>query len=301
VSIQRAIERAIAAAKEKEAHEEVQRAPARASAPATTGAAAAVVSGSLHRKQTEAAPKPVLKKIAFPRCELDLQTCIQNRILIPGGDAALEARGSASYRMLRTRVLQRARANRWTAIGFTSPGPSEGKSLTCINLALSIAREMNNNVFLIDLDLRNPSVNRYLGVAEPPSIADYLSGATDVDNALYSIGVENLLVAGANTGTSHSSELIAAGRHTSLFSHIASISTQPLIIVDLPPVLSTDEALVLAPQLDAIFLVVGEGTTRRDGLVRSVDLLQEFNLAGIILNKSRGVGQDYYAGAYDAP
>jgi Mrp family chromosome partitioning ATPase len=58
--------------------------------------------------------------------------------------------------------------------------------------------------------------------------------------------------------------------------------------------------MVVAPNLDAIFMVVGEGSTRRDGLARSVELLSEFNLAGIILNKSRGVGQDYYAGAYDA-
>jgi protein-tyrosine kinase len=203
--------------------------------------------------------------------------------------------------MLRTRILQRVRTSGWTAIGFTSPGPTEGKSVTALNLAITIAKEMNSNVFLVDLDLRNPSVARYLGIAPPHNLVDFLAGRESVDRTLFSVGIENLLLAGSTQSTKDSSELIAAGRHMELFAYIASISSHPLILVDLPPVLSTDEALVVAPQLDAIFMVVGEGATRRDGLERSVELLSEFNLAGIILNKSRGVAQDYYSDAYDAP
>jgi protein-tyrosine kinase len=300
VSIQRTIERAIATAKERHAAQSgLSPAPGRP-LPNLTAGMSSSAAPAVHPKQHQAASKPTLKSTDFPRVDLDLAICTQNRILVPGGDKLLDMRGSAAYRMLRTRILHRVRTSGWTAIGLTSPGPSEGKSLTALNLSLSIAREMNSNVFLIDLDLRNPSLARYLGVTPPHSIADFLSGGISAEQALFSIGVENLLLAGSTKGTPHSSELIAAGRHMELFAYIAAISPQPLILVDLPPVLSTDEALVVAPQLDAIFMVLGEGMTRRDGLKRSVELLSEFNLAGVILNKSRGVGQDYYSGAYDA-
>jgi protein-tyrosine kinase len=251
-----------------------------------------------HARQLAAPAKPILQPARFESVELNLVACAENRILAPGGDDLLEARGAAAYRILRTRILQRVRTNGWTAIGFTSPGPTEGKSVTAINLALAIAKEMNNNVFLVDLDLRNPSVARYLGVMPPHDLVDFLAGHDPVDGTLFSVGIENLLLAGSTQSNKDSSELIAAGRHMELFAYIASISSQPLILVDLPPVLSTDEAMVIAPQLDAVFMVVGEGSTRRDGLARSVELLSEFHLAGIILNKSRGVVQEYYSGDY---
>ena len=157
---------------------------------------------------------------------------------------------------------------------------------------------MNSNVFLVDLDLRNPSVAHHLGVVPPHNLVDFLAGRESADRTLFSVGIENLLLAGSTQSIKDSSELIAAGRHMELFAYIASISSQPLILVDLPPILITDEAMVVAPQLDAIFMVVGEGSTRRDGLARSVELLSEFNLAGIILNRSRGVVQEYYSGDY---
>jgi Mrp family chromosome partitioning ATPase len=68
-----------------------------------------------------------------------------------------------------------------------------------------------------------------------------------------------------------------------------------LILIDLPPVLSTDEALVVAPRADAMFLVVAEGVTRRDGLAKAIDLLSDFTVGGVILNRSsEQMGGDYY-------
>jgi protein-tyrosine kinase len=302
MTIQDALERAKLLAKERAAAEGGQpRPPPLHSTPRMPKAAPASVIAQSPARQQAGPEKPILKYTRIQRVELNPSVCASNRLLVPGGDPLLEERGAAAYRMLRTRILQRARTNGWTAVGFTSPGPSEGKSVTCINLALSLAKEMNSNVFLVDLDLRNPSIARYLGVQPPVNLIDYLSGEQSAEQVMFSVGIDNLLLAGSTKSTRDSSELISAGRYLEMFAYIASIASHPLILVDLPPVLSTDEAMVVAPNLDAIFMVVGEGSTRRDGLARSVELLSEFNLAGIILNKSRGVGQDYYAGAYDAP
>jgi len=289
-----AIERAKRMAKERQADRETVR-PGTANAPASARTATKAAS-----TRRVAPVQAVTHKQAFERVDFSVEVCNENRLLVPGGDPVLARSGEAAYRMLRTRILHRARASGWTAIGFTSPGPGAGKSVTAANIAVSAAREMNSNVFLVDLDLRNPSISRYFGVTPPCDVVEFIAGRSSVEQSLFSLGIDNLLVAGSRSPTPASSELIASGRHLELFDYARSISTQPLILVDLPPVLSTDEALVVAPQLDAMFLVVGEGVTRRDSLERSVELLSEFNFAGAILNRSNGMGQDYYSGEYDA-
>ncbi len=102
------------------------------------------------------------EKIEFPALSYDLAVCGSNRIIVPDVESGL-AQAAPSYRMLRTRILQRCRANDWSTLAITSPGPNEGKSVTALNLAISIAREGNQDVFLIDLDMRNPSICKYLG------------------------------------------------------------------------------------------------------------------------------------------
>jgi capsular exopolysaccharide synthesis family protein len=218
-----------------------------------------------------------------------------NRVLMSDAQAASKTTGAAAYRMLRARLLQRARANSWTAIGVTSPGAGEGKSLTSINLALTIAREKNNNVFLIDLDMRNPKMCQYIGASPPTEINDFLAGDAQAQDCLFSIGIDNLTLAGTRTATDESSELLASGRVEELFQFIRNVAPEPLIIVDLPPLLSTDDALVVAPKVDACVLVVCEGKSRRDGAAKALELLSEFNLAGIVLNQSHTVVSDYYS------
>jgi capsular exopolysaccharide synthesis family protein len=230
----------------------------------------------------------------FALVEYDPAECRRNRVILPDEANAAKARGAAEYRMLRTRILQRTRANDWHSIGVTSPGPGDGKSLTTINLAMAVARERNNNVFLIDLDMRNPRMCGYLGATPPADINRYLLGTIAPEEVLFSIGIDNLTLAGTLTPTDQSSELLASGRIEELFAYIRSIAPEPLILVDLPPILSTDDALVIAPKVDACLLVLSEGRSRRDSSAKALELLTEFNLAGIVLNRSRTVVKDYY-------
>ena len=243
------------------------------------------------------------RKQELPKFEFtpyDVDQCIRSRVLVPEMRVQGESQGAAAYRILRARLLQKIRGGKWVTIGLTSPGPSEGKSLTALNLALTIAAEGNNDVFLLDLDLRNPSVARYLGVTPSHSIADCLAGKCRPQDVLFSVGVANLTLGTSAANNSQASELLASGRLFELLAYIREVSTRPLIMIDMPPVLNTDDALVLAPQVDAMLMVVGEGRTRRDGLNRATELLSEFNLAGIVLNHSRETVQDYYVGNYGA-
>lgn len=241
---------------------------------------------------------PELRQIerpVLPHLQVDEKAVEAARVLLPGSKTYQDGRVSAAYRMLRTRFLQKLRANRWSSLAITSPGPGEGKSLTALNLALSLARDKTSDVFLLDLDMRNPSVCRYLGVDPPHSLVTYFAGEGKPADVLFSIGVENLALAGSNISTDQASELIAIGRLEELLHYIRTIATSPIILIDLPPLLVTDDALVVAPRVDATALVVAEGRTRRDSLARAKQLLADFTFAGVILNCST---EDFGADSY---
>jgi Mrp family chromosome partitioning ATPase len=244
---------------------------------------------------TKVGQVPVLHESFKPaHLPIDTDACVENRILISGDSGSVNSAATASYRMLRTRVLHRARANAWHIVGITSPGAGEGKTITAINLALTMSREKNNHVFLVDLDLRNPKICRYLRVGPVAEINDLFEGSAKPEDLFFTIGVDNLCIVGTSTGTDRSSEMLAAGKIELLFDYIRSISSDPLILVDLPPILSTDDALVMAPKMDACLLVVSEGKSRRDSTAKALEVLEEFTIAGIVLNRSRERLSDYY-------
>jgi capsular exopolysaccharide synthesis family protein len=231
---------------------------------------------------------------AFPEVPYDRSRCSSNRLLISDSTSTSDS-SDAPYRVLRTRLLLRARANNWAIIGVTSPGQGEGKSLTALNLALSIAREGNNDVFLIDFDMRRPKICDYLGASSPLDINEFLAGAGTPQEVLFSIGIPNLTFAGSMKNCDQASELLASSRVEELLGYILSVAPRPLIITDLPPLLSTDDALIVAPKVDACLLVLAEGKTRRDSASKALELMSEFELAGIVLNRSTAMQEDYYS------
>jgi capsular exopolysaccharide synthesis family protein len=253
---------------------------------ATSGAAAYV------RHAVEPGVIPITQ-IQAHRVQFDPQLARDNRLLLTA--AVPEDRGTvAAYGMLRTRILHRARSKGWQTIGVTSAAPKDGKSLTTVNLALSVAREANNVVVLLDLDMRNPSVCRTLGITPRVELRDYFEQRVETPDELFmDIGVQNLVIAGNVTATQNSAELLASTRLEELLDHIRNATTNPLILIDLPPVLSPDDALVVAPRIDAIVMVASEGITPRADLQRASELLSDFPVAGVVLNRSTAASQMY--------
>lgn len=236
----------------------------------------------------------------MPLVPIDTRTLAEHRIFLPSEHNPNDVSAGAAYRMLRTRLLHRIRTNNWTTVAVTSPGVGEGKSVSTINLALNMARERSSEVFLIDLDLRSPSVCGYLGVTPPRELTTYFTGEVPASEVFFSVGVDRLAIAGNIAATENSSELVASAKLDELVAYINSIASNPVILIDLPPALVTDEALIVAPRVDAMVLVAAEGRTRRDSLMRARQLLAEFPLAGVILNcSSEKFGtEDYYGYGY---
>jgi protein-tyrosine kinase len=254
------------------------------------------------RRQQASAIDPTARLVALA-VSVDEKQCRERRILL-GRSSSDDTGAAAAYRMLRTRLLHRVKTQGWTTIAVTSAGQNDGKTLTAINLALSMAREKNREIVLLDLDMRNPGVCRVLGVHPPRELKGFLEDGENLREMFFSVGSDNLLIAGGLTPTEHASELLASSRFAELLRIVRDGAVNPIVIIDLPPVLLTDDALVVAPKVDAILVVASEGFTGRADLAKSLQLLSEFNIAGVVLNRAADTtpGYEYgyeYAGAKD--
>ena len=232
------------------------------------------------------------ERILAQALAVDRRLCAENRVLIDDAGGELAA-ATAAYRMLRTRLLRRARVNGWTTIGVTSATSNDGKSLTVLNLGISLAREGNSEVVLLDLDMRNPSMCQYLGVQPAGHLLDFFEHRAKLADMFFSIGVDNLLLASATVATERASELLAASECDELIQYVREHTANPIVLIDLPPVLVTDDALVVAPKVDALLVVAAEGQTHRADLDKALGLLTEFPIAGLVLNRAIESGATY--------
>ena len=209
-----------------------------------------------------------------------------------GGDSASGA--TDAYRMLRTRVLQKMRDNGWNSLMVTSASPDEGKSLTAVNLAISLAREVTHTVLLVDLDLRRPGLHRFFGYDPETGLVDVLKSGAPLSQALFNPSIDRLVVLPNREREENSSELLSAPEMLDLIAEIKNRYPERIVIFDLPPVLATDDALAFSPNVDAALLVVEEGSTQRDDLAATYDIMKDVNFLGVVMNKSRSRSGPYY-------
>ena len=216
----------------------------------------------------------------------------ESRVLL--GDR-LDERVISAYKMLRTRTVQRMRRNDWHVIGVTSATQGDGKSLTAMNLALSLAKEETLSVVLIELDLRRPSVCTHLGIDPTRGLPDYLDGSDDLESVLFRPeGTERLAILPNTEIYRDSAETLSSPRLANLIDRLRGQDEGRVVICDLPPFLVTDDVLAFVPLADAFLVVVSEGTTSREVLRKGVDILQELPILGVVLNKSEEATAGYY-------
>lgn len=199
-----------------------------------------------------------------------------------------------AFRILRTQVLQRMSAQKHSTLAITSPNPEEGKSLTAVNLAISLAMDVNHTVLLVDLDLRRPSIHHFFGLKPELSLTDYLRDEAPLSDCLINPGIERLVVLPADQRVGNSSELLSSPEMVALARELKTRYPDRLVIYDLPPLLVTDDSLVFLQYVDACLLVVEENVTNKDDISKSLELLSGCNVLGTVLNKSNTYEKGYY-------
>jgi protein-tyrosine kinase len=218
----------------------------------------------------------------------------RNKIL----PAVADRTAITAYKMLRTRVLQRMRSNRWQTMIVTSSAPGEGKTLTASNLAVSMSSDMNHSIILVDLDLQRPCLSSYFGLDVKAGLGDYLLGKVPIEDVVYAPrGLENLAIIPSREPMENSSDLLSSPRMRELLRWIKEQGPATIAVFDMPPVLACDDVLAFLPSADALLMVVAEGATERAALARTMEMLGECNLLGVVLNRSRernAVSSYYY-------
>lgn len=191
------------------------------------------------------------------------------------------------YRQLRSQIVPKMKANGWRTLAITSPNENAGKTLTAVNLAISISQEVNQTVLLVDLDLRSPSVHETLGVDTGKGIADCIIHGEPIENVLLNPQFKRLVVLPGRALGEYSSELLTSPNMQAIMDEIVGRYESRIIVFDLPPLLRNDDALVFTPKVDATLMVVEDGRTSASEIKRSLHLLENSNLIGTILNKAR--------------
>ncbi|MCW9023141.1 MAG: CpsD/CapB family tyrosine-protein kinase [Gammaproteobacteria bacterium] len=199
-----------------------------------------------------------------------------------------------AFKLLRTQILQKMRANGWNSLAVTSAQPGEGKSLVAINLAMALAMEVNQTVLLVDFDLRRPSIHTYFEYEPDKGINDFLANDVPVQEILFTPGLERLVILPGKEPIYNSSEMLSSPKMVSLVNELKNRYPSRLIIFDLPPLLSTDDALAFSPYVDTVLLVIEEGKTSKEDLLTVKGILKDTNIIGTVLNKSDSDQQDSY-------
>jgi Mrp family chromosome partitioning ATPase len=199
-----------------------------------------------------------------------------------------------TYKILRTRIQHRLIDNGWHSLGVTSALPGDGKTLTAINLAISLARDVGTYVFLVDMDLQRPTVCKYFGMEFFAGISDYLEGVANFDDILYSVGVDRLTIVPNRVAVEGSSDVLGAPQMLHLIKNLNTESPRHIIIYDLPPVLVSDDVIKFGAHMDSVLFVASEGHTPRSAVPRAVEALGGMNILGVALNKSNETQADLY-------
>jgi capsular exopolysaccharide synthesis family protein len=223
---------------------------------------------------------------------------------------AKHGRALEQFRSLRSHIYQARNETPLKTILICSGMPSEGKSFVAANLAVSLARNSNNRILLIDGDLRRPSLNHMLGAPNEIGLSDFLTGAAELhavmqrskaSDAEGNNDIQDLAnITFIPTGSQHenASELINNGRIKDLIARVSS--SFDWILIDSPPALVFADAVDLARAADAVLLVVRGAQTTYDVAQRAKSSFVNSRILGVVLNdiKNPPRRESYYNSYY---
>ena len=178
------------------------------------------------------------------------------------------------YKILRTNVLSINKNNPPKVIVITSSIHSEGKTITTLNLVMTMAQSTQKpRVLLIDADLRRGRVSKYLGIKQKDGLAEILQGRTQISEALFNIDIENLTFMASGSVPENPAELLASENMKQFLSRVRTKFDH--VIIDSPPVISITDAGILGAQADGVIMIIQAGRTQRGIVKRATELLHQ--------------------------
>lgn len=191
--------------------------------------------------------------------------------------------------------------NNANIIMVTSARPSEGKTFTAINLALSIAAEKDKRVLLVDADVLKPNTLRTLGLTERSGLMEYLLGdVKEIGNVMFRSNIDKLRIIPAGRSHHLSTELLASQAMHDLITEFSTRYADRVVIIDTPPIIGINESAVLANFAGQAVVVVEEGRSKLSDIQKAVERLNPNMAIGFVVNKSLNTSEQtgYYGYHY---
>jgi protein-tyrosine kinase len=209
---------------------------------------------------------------------------------------------SEEYRKLKSVLTAYINGDKFrNVIMVTSSVSGEGKSLTSLNLAITLAQELDHTVLLIDADLRKPSIEDYLGVKHSMGLSDYLTDGTPLSDLLVKTGIGRLTLLPAGKPLKNPVELFSSQKMKEFISEIKNRYPDRFIIIDTPPALPFAESRTLSTIVDGIVFVIREGKATPENISEAMKSLDAKKLVGSVFNAATmaslsGKYHSYYYG-----
>ncbi len=233
--------------------------------------------------------------------ELDLDLLATNGVLTP---SAPRSRVGDQFRVIKRPLLQNAsgkgasRPAHGNLIMITSALPGEGKTFTALNLAMSIAAEVDHTVMLVDADVARPAVMQALGLAEGQGLLDLIDGTAQMHEVLLRTNIDKLTILPSGTPHQRATEMLASEGMRRLLDDMASRYSDRIIIFDSPPLLLTTESRVLATHMGQIVVVVQAGRTKQSDVRDALDAIETCPIRMMLLNQVRSEPEPVYGYGY---
>jgi protein-tyrosine kinase len=194
-----------------------------------------------------------------------------------------------AFDILRTSVVQLMSENSWQTIAITSPTPGCGKTVSAINLAMSISRLPKKHVVLLDLDMRRPLIAGYLGIKPKGGLYELLTKELPAEDCMVNLDIadKRLSVIPNLRAINNPAEVIGSNEMSDLLNKLKSGIGNPIIVIDTPPMLLCDDVLALLPKIDCIALCIAEKMSKADEVIACEQHLKAVNYLGLILTKSQ--------------
>lgn len=259
---------------------------------------------ALNAKASEEANSPDAASTALgsKQVDLNLEALQAGGFLVP---SAANTKLANEYRVIKRPLIANAMGKgaslveNGNLIMITSALPGEGKSFSAINLAMSIAMELNNTVMLVDADVARPSILNMLGLPPSEGLLDVVqANSTDISQVLIRTNIEKLTILPSGTMHQRATELLASDAMMRLVADMSQRYKDRIIIFDSPPLLLTTEARVLATHMGQVVMVVHAGRTTEAAVKEAVATIERCPVKMTLLNQVRQVSPDRYGYGY---
>jgi len=266
--------------------------------PAPKAAAPAIAVPNAAAAAAETKPDPAALS---RRIDLNLDTIAAAGIVTPN---APRTRLADQYRVIKRPLIANAMGRGAATITHanlimvTSAVAGEGKSFTSINLAMSIAAELDHTVMLVDADVARPSVLRMLGLPPGPGLLEMLEGKAEMANVLLRTNVDKLTILPSGSPHPKATELLASDAMKALLDDMATRYPDRIIIFDSPPLLLTTESRVLATHMGQIVIVVRADETLQSTVNQALTTIEACPVKMVVLNQARSDAVGTYGSGY---